>query len=191
MRVLTIDNYDSFTFNLHQYLGALGAESLVEKNDAIDVEGIRGLAPDRILLSPGPGRPERKADFGVCEDVIAELSTEIPVLGVCLGHQGIVHHFGGEIVRAPEVFHGKTSYIEHISSPLFVGLPKRVQVMRYHSLVAAEQGFPECLKVTARTDEGLIMALEHRERPLYGIQFHPESVGTPLGMQILARFLAA
>jgi len=191
MRVLVIDNYDSFTFNLHQYLGALGVESVVQKNDALDVAGVKTLRPDRIVLSPGPGRPERKADFGVCADVIAELSDEIPVLGVCLGHQGIVHHFGGRIVRAPAVFHGKTSPVRHDGSKLFAGLPEVVEVMRYHSLVAAEEGFPECLRITARTDDSdrLIMALEHESRPLYGIQFHPESIGTPHGMAILERFV--
>lgn len=192
MRVLIVDNYDSFTFNLRQYLGSLGADVLVEKNDRIDLSGIRALGVDRVVLSPGPGRPERAADFGVCADVIADLE-DVPILGVCLGHQGIVHHYGGRIEHAPEVFHGKTSFIRHDGSALFAGLPARLEVMRYHSLIAAEEAWPDALVVTARTDDeaGLVMACAHRSRPLWGIQFHPESIGSPEGMAVLERFLRA
>lgn len=192
MRVLILDNYDSFTYNIHQYVGSLGAESMVEKNDRIDLACIEALAPDRIILSPGPGRPERAADFGVCGDVIERLARRIPTLGVCLGHQGIVHRLGGRVVRAPEVFHGKASPIHHDGSTLFRGLDHVVEVMRYHSLVVDRASVPPVLRITAETDDAdrLVMAVEHETWPLWGIQFHPESVGTPAGLAILERFLA-
>ena len=191
MRVLILDNYDSFTFNLHQYVGALGATSQVEKNDALDLAGVEAVAPDRIILSPGPGRPERGEDFGVCGDVITALSDRIPILGVCLGHQGIVARFGGRVVRAPQVMHGKTSRIRHAGSGLFAGLEQDLEVMRYHSLVAERASMPDCLQITAETaDEArLVMAVEHVSRPLFGVQFHLESIGTPCGMALLERFL--
>lgn len=191
MRVLILDNYDSFTFNLHQYVGALGATSQVEKNDALDLAGVEALAPDRIILSPGPGRPERGEDFGVCGDVITALSDRIPILGVCLGHQGIVDRFGGRVVRAPQVMHGKTSRIRHTGSGIFAGLEQDLEVMRYHSLVAERASMPDCLQITAETaDEArLVMAVAHVSRPLFGVQFHLESIGTPCGMALLERFL--
>lgn len=191
MRVLILDNYDSFTYNLHQYVGALGAESLVQKSDAVDLAEVTHLAPDRIILSPGPGRPERQVDFGICGEVIDAFGPKIPILGVCLGHQGVVHRLGGKIVRAPEVFHGKTSLIQHDRTGLFAQLPGRFEVMRYHSLVALESTMPRKLRITARTvePEPLVMAVQHVEWPLHGIQFHPESVGTPHGMALLKTFL--
>ena len=191
MKVLILDNYDSFTFNLHQYVGALGATSIVEKNDALDVAGVLASAPDRIILSPGPGRPERGADFGICGEVITQLSDRIPVLGVCLGHQGIVDRMGGKVVRAPRVMHGKTSRIRHAGTGLFEGLAQDLEVMRYHSLVAERASMPATLQITAETadDEALVMAVQHVSRPLYGVQFHLESIGTACGMELLARFL--
>jgi anthranilate synthase/aminodeoxychorismate synthase-like glutamine amidotransferase len=191
VRVLIVDNYDSFTFNLHQYVGALGASSQVEKNDALTLAELEALAPDRIILSPGPGRPEREADFGICGDVITALSDRIPVLGVCLGHQGIVHRFGGRVIRAPRVMHGKTSLIRHTGVGLFTGLEPQLEVMRYHSLVAERASMPDTLQITAETadEERLVMAVQHVRRPLYGVQFHLESVGTACGMALLERFL--
>jgi anthranilate synthase component II len=190
MKVLIIDNYDSFTYNLYQYLSELGAECVVVRNDAIDVAGIRAMKPDRIVLSPGPGRPENARDFGICAEIITELAPTIPTLGVCLGHQGIVHHLGGRVIQAPEILHGKTSIIRHSESVLFQNLPDELEVMRYHSLLGERTSLPDCLAVTAETvQDHLIMAVEHRTWPLYGIQFHPESIGTPAGRTILENFL--
>lgn len=190
MRVVIVDNYDSFTFNLVQYLAELGAHCVVVKNDRISVEEIRRRRPERVVVSPGPGRPERDGDFGVSAEVVRNLSAEIPVLGVCLGHQGIVTAFGGKVVRAPEVMHGKTSLIRHDASHPFEDLPTEIEVMRYHSLVAAEAPWPAVLEVTARSvGDELIMAVRHRARPLYGVQFHPESIGTATGRTLLSRFL--
>ena len=191
MRVVIVDNYDSFTFNLAQYLGELGAECEVVQNDRVTLDELRARAPDRVVVSPGPGRPDRSKDFGVSAAVIREM-TDVPVLGVCLGHQGIVVAFGGRVVRAPTVMHGKTSWIRHDGSPPFEGLPTELEVMRYHSLVAAPAPWPKALVVTARSlDDDVIMAVRHRTRPLYGIQFHPESVGTSAGRMLLARFLGS
>lgn len=190
MRVLVLDNYDSFVFNLAQALRSLGAATRVERNDAITLAQVMNLAPDAIVISPGPGRPEDPQYFGVCSAVLRELSGQIPVLGVCLGHQGIVQAFGGKIVNAPCVMHGKASAIEHDGTGLFAGLPSPISAMRYHSLVAEPETLPDCLHVNARTADGVIMAVEHRSAPVYGVQFHPESIGTPLGPRILANFLA-
>ncbi len=188
--VLIIDNYDSFTYNLHQSFGALGAEPLVVKNDAISIDEIRGRKPSHIVLSPGPGSPDRERDFGVCSRVILELAEEIPVLGVCLGHQGIVHFLGGRIVRAPQIKHGKTSRIRVEPRGLFAGLGPEIEVMRYHSLLGERASMPAVLRISGETvDDGLVMAVEHTSWPLYGIQFHPESIGTPAGLQILRNFL--
>lgn len=189
MNVLVLDNYDSFVFNLAQALRSLGADTRVERNDAITLDQVRALAPDAIVISPGPGRPEAPQYFGVCGAVLRELSDSIPVLGVCLGHQGIVHNFGGQIVNAPCVMHGKASVIEHDGTGLFAGLDSPFSAMRYHSLVADPTTLPACLRVNARTADGVVMAVEHRSAPVYGVQFHPESIGTPLGPRILANFL--
>jgi anthranilate synthase component II len=189
-RVLIVDNYDSFTYNLYQYFGELGAEPTVERNDAISIEEIRARKPTHIVLSPGPGSPDRERDFGVSSKVILELASEIPVLGVCLGHQGIIHYLGGKVVRAPEIVHGKTSRVRHDGSRLFLGLEREIEVMRYHSLLGEKGTIPPVLKITAETvKDGLVMAVEHVEWPLYGIQFHPESIGTPHGKMILKNFL--
>lgn len=193
MPLLLIDNYDSFTFNLFQLVQPLLPEPIaVYRNDRIDFETIRAMQPSHVILSPGPGHPGNDSDFGVCKDVILrQEELGCPVLGVCLGHQGMVHHFGGHVVQAPEIVHGKTSAIAFTpGSRLFDGLSNPFVAMRYHSLVAAEDPFPACLKIIAReTNHNLVMAIEHTEKPLYGIQFHPESVGTPEGQKILRNFI--
>lgn len=190
MRILLVDNYDSFTYNLYQYLGELSnTEPLVFRNDALTLEEIRGLAPTHLVLSPGPGSPERERDFGICASIIKEISHEVPTLGVCLGHQGIIHHLGGKVIRAPRIVHGKTSLVRHDGTGLFRGLPSPLEVMRYHSLLGEKESLPACLKIDAETEDGLIMGVSHRAWPLYGIQFHPESIGTPTGKQMLRNFL--
>ncbi len=189
MRTLILDNYDSFTFNLFQAIGELDERPTVLRNDAADLAQIRALAPDRIVISPGPGRPDDPAYFGVCAQVIQELGPSTPILGVCLGHQGIAHVLGGSVVRAGRVMHGKTSVVEHDGSPFFAGIPKRFEAMRYHSLVVDAADVPDVLTVTARTDDGVIMALRHERWPVYGVQFHPESIGTLVGPRLLYNFL--
>jgi len=185
-RVLIIDNYDSFTYNLVQQLGEIGAEITVFRNDAIDIAGIRAAAPDAIVLSPGPGRPE---DAGITCMVIEDLGGEIPILGVCLGHQAIGQVFGGEIVAAPTLMHGKTSQIHHQGTGVFTGLPDPFTATRYHSLVIDPTTVPEVLEVTATTADGVIMGVAHRSLNIHGVQFHPESILSPLGPQLLATFL--
>ncbi len=189
MKTVIIDNYDSFTYNLYQYLGELDERPIVFRNDAVTLEEVRKLNPERIVISPGPGNPEDPAYFGVCRQVILELGKTIPTLGVCLGHQGICSAFGGRIVRAPEVMHGKTSPISHDNSDLFIGLPEPFEAMRYHSLVAEPSSLPSCLKVTARSLDGIIMGVQHAEYPIYGVQFHPESIGTPGGRRLIENFI--
>jgi anthranilate synthase/aminodeoxychorismate synthase-like glutamine amidotransferase len=189
--LLLIDNYDSFTFNLAQYLGELGEEVRVERNDAIDLPTIRGLKPARIVISPGPCTPN---EAGISMDVIREFAGEIPILGVCLGHQAIGQVFGGTIVRAPEVMHGKVSKIFHDEQGLFRGLPNPAEATRYHSLVIERSSFPEDLVVTAKTWTDDIMGVRHREldgtaAPLEGVQFHPESIMTTDGKRMLRNFL--
>lgn len=186
-RVLVIDNYDSFVYNLVQELGELGADPVIHRNDAIDVTGIRAAAPDLILISPGPGRPE---DAGVSMAVIEELAGVIPILGVCLGHQAIGQVFGGEVVQAPSLMHGKTSAIHHDGRGVFVGLPDPFTATRYHSLVVEPTTVPAELEVTAQTSDGVIMGLRHRTLAVEGVQFHPESLLTPEGPSLLANFLA-
>lgn len=187
-RVVLIDNYDSFAHNLMQALWTLGAEVEVLRNDAVTVAEVVARQPTHVVLSPGPGRPEVPRDFGVCAGLIDTL-VDTPLLGVCLGHQGICWRLGGEVVRAPRIVHGKVDHIQHNSSTLFSGLPNPLPVMRYHSLVARRDALPACLRVTAETDQGLVMAVEHVSRPLFGLQFHPESIGTPQGPSLLAHFL--
>jgi anthranilate synthase/aminodeoxychorismate synthase-like glutamine amidotransferase len=187
-RVLVIDNYDSFVYNLVQELGELGAEPFVHRNDTIDIEGIRAASPDAILISPGPGRPE---DAGISMAVVAELAGEYPILGVCLGHQVIGQVYGGEIVSAPTLMHGKTSSVHHDGRALFAGLPEPFVATRYHSLVVEPGSVPDVLEVTATTSEGVIMGLRHRTLPVEGVQFHPESLLTPSGPALLSNFLAS
>ena len=185
--VLVIDNYDSFTYNLVQYLGELGAEVTVKRNDETTADKVRALRPARILISPGPGRPE---DAGVTLDVIRALGGEVPVLGVCLGHQAMGMAFGGAVVRAPVPMHGKTSTVEHDGRGIFAGITSPFQASRYHSLVVAEDGWPEDLEISARSKEdGLVMGLRHRTKPIHGVQFHPESILTNEGRRILRNFL--
>jgi anthranilate synthase/aminodeoxychorismate synthase-like glutamine amidotransferase len=185
VRVLVIDNYDSFTYNLVQYLGELGAEPMVVRNDELDPAEGAALHPDRLVISPGPGRPE---DAGNSVDFIRLLGTEVPTLGVCLGHQAIVTAFGGSIERAPEPRHGKTSSIEHDGSGVFANLPNPLTATRYHSLAASE--VPESLTVSARSEDGVVQGVRHRHLPIEGVQFHPESVMTPEGRHLLENFLS-
>src|SRR4051794_38224817 len=188
-RVLVIDNYDSFVYNLVQYLGELGADPIVHRNDALTVEEALALEPDAVLLSPGPGRPE---DAGILCDLVPALAERgIPVLGVCLGHQGIGHVYGASVVRAPELMHGKTSVIRHGDRGVFAGLPNPLTATRYHSLVLDPDSVPECLEVTAQTDDGIIMGVRHRELPVEGVQFHPESILTAAGHDLLKNFLGS
>lgn len=189
--VVILDNYDSFTFNLFQLVARLddGREPLVFRNDALTLDELRALRPWRLVISPGPAGPGRPGYLGIGLDAIRELGPEVPILGVCLGHLGIVDALGGRVVRAPEPCHGKTSLILHDDAGLFAGLPEPLEVMRYHSLVADRATLPECLRLTAWTDEGLVMGVRHRKWPLYGVQFHPESIGTAHGPAMMARFL--
>jgi anthranilate synthase component 2 len=187
---LVIDNYDSFTWNLVQLVGALGERPIVVRNDAIDLDGIRALAPSRILLSPGPGHPRDAARVGICRDVVRELGpAQIPILGVCLGHQVIVQEYGGLIKVAPEVMHGKTSLVHHGGDGIFATLPRPFEAMRYHSLIADPSAVPASLVVTAWCKDGTVMAVRHRQHPVFGVQFHPESIGTPCGRALVAAFL--
>lgn len=186
-RILVIDNYDSFVYNLVQYIGELGAEPLVYRNDATTVEAIRDLEPDAILISPGPGRPE---DAGISCEVIREIGGQIPLLGVCLGHQAIGQVFGGHVVRAPSLMHGKTSSVDHLGVGVLRGLPNPFVATRYHSLVIDPTTMPAELEVTAHTVDGIVMAVRHRERAIEGVQFHPEAILTEGGHTIIANFLA-
>jgi anthranilate synthase component 2 len=181
-----IDNYDSFTYNLWHYLGELGAEVAVKRNDAISVAEVLALAPEGIILSPGPSVPEKA---GICVDLVREAG-RIPVLGVCLGHQAIGVAFGGRVIRAPEPMHGKTSRIFHERGGVFAGLPSPFTATRYHSLIVERESLPPSLHVTATSDDGLIMGLAHRERPVHGVQFHPESIASQHGHDLLRNFLA-
>jgi anthranilate synthase/aminodeoxychorismate synthase-like glutamine amidotransferase len=184
--ILVIDNYDSFTYNLVQYLGELGAEVSVYRNDAIGVAEIRRLGPSHLVISPGPGDP---GEAGISNQVIRELGPSIPLLGVCLGHQCIGQVYGGQVVRAPRLLHGKTSPIYHYGDGLFQGVPSPFEATRYHSLIV-DKPLPAELEVTAFTREGELMGLAHRQHPVYGVQFHPESILTASGKQILRNFLA-
>lgn len=185
--ILLIDNYDSFSYNLYQMVGEIEPKIKVIRNDELTVEEIKTLQPDHIILSPGPGRPE---NAGVITDVVRQLGTKVPVLGVCLGHQAICAAFGATITYAQKLMHGKQSIVKFdLSCPLFRGCPKEAPVARYHSLAADANTMPDCLKVTAATKEGEIMAVQHRQYPVYGVQFHPESILTPNGKQMLENFI--
>ncbi len=185
--LLIIDNYDSFTYNLVQYFGQLGAEILVRRNDEISLAEIEQLKPERICISPGPGRPE---SAGISCDLIREWGPRVPVLGVCLGHQCIGQVFGGEVVRAPAALHGKTSEIAHADTGVFRGLAQPFSATRYHSLVVGPESVPDSLEVTAHSEDGVIMGLRHRDFPIHGVQFHPESILTSEGLKLLGNFLA-
>ena len=185
--ILLLDNYDSFTYNLAQYLGQLGEKFEVRRNDQITVDEVGRLAPERIVISPGPGIPQRA---GITVELIRRFAGEIPILGVCLGHQAIGHAFGGRVVRAPEILHGKTSEIHHDGKTIFRKLPKPFTATRYHSLVVARKGLPRELEISAETADGTIMGLRHRKLRVEGVQFHPESILTDAGMHLLQNFLA-
>ena len=184
--ILVIDNYDSFTFNLVQYLGELGAEPKAVRNDAITVEDIEALAPGRIVISPGPGRPE---NAGIIVETVRRFAGRIPILGVCLGHQAIGMAFGGEVVLAPAIMHGKTSAIHHDGRTIFRGLQNPFDATRYHSLVVSPERLPTCLEISARTTDGVIMGLRHTNHCVEGVQFHPESILTAAGRTLLANFI--
>lgn len=185
--ILLIDNYDSFSYNLFQLVGAISPDIRVVRNDQLTVEEIRQMAPSHLILSPGPGRPR---DAGICEEAVKALSGTIPILGVCLGHQAICEAFGGAVTYAKVLMHGKASQVTlDRTCPLFRGLPETIQAARYHSLAAEETSLPPCLAVTARSEDGEIMAVSHLEFPVYGLQFHPESILTPQGRTIVQNFL--
>lgn len=197
MKALIIDNYDSFTWNLYQYSAELNGRPEVHKNNRIDLPSIEAIKPSHIIISPGPGTVENMEDFGICDAIIAHYKNKIPILGVCLGHQGIIKHFGGKIERAPEILHGKQSEIFHNQSGIYQDIPSPFKAMRYHSLCGSTENLPEELIITAKTQskngKGLnketIMGVQHCKFPVYGIQFHPESFGTPFGKQIIKNFL--
>jgi anthranilate synthase/aminodeoxychorismate synthase-like glutamine amidotransferase len=184
--LLVIDNYDSFTYNLVQYFGELGAVMEIHRNDRISLDGIRDLAPERICISPGPCTPR---EAGISNEVIREFGSSLPILGVCLGHQCIGHVFGADVIRAPRLMHGKTSLIHHHGDGLFKGLSNPFVATRYHSLIVERGSIPSQLEITAETEEGEVMGLRHREFPIFGVQFHPESILTTEGKQILRNFL--
>ena len=186
-RVLVIDNYDSFTYNLVQYLGELGVEPIVVRNDAITIDEARALSPDGVLLSPGPGRPE---DAGMLCAAITAFAGVVPVLGVCLGHQAIGQVYGGNVVGAPHLVHGKTSAISHNNEGVFTGLPNPLDATRYHSLIIERETLPEVLSITATTDDGMIMGVRHKSLDVEGVQFHPESILTTCGHDLLRNFVA-
>jgi anthranilate synthase component 2 len=184
--ILVIDNYDSFTYNLVHYLNELGAETLVYRNDALSVEEALGLKPQGVLLSPGPCTPN---EAGICLDLLAAAPDDLPILGVCLGHQSIGQAYGGQVVRAKAIMHGKTSQIEHTGKGLFAGLPNPVTATRYHSLSVEPSTMPDVLEVTAWTEDGEVMGFQHKTKPVHGVQFHPESIATEGGHAMLANFL--
>jgi len=184
--ILVIDNYDSFTYNLVHYLNELGAETLVHRNDAISVEQALGLKPKGVLLSPGPCTPN---EAGICLDLLAAAPEDLPIFGVCLGHQAMGQAFGGKVIRARELMHGKTSPIHHTGKGVFAGLKNPFTATRYHSLCIERETAPEVLEVTAWTDDGEIMGVQHKSRPIHGVQFHPESIATECGHELLANFL--
>jgi para-aminobenzoate synthetase component 2 len=187
LKILMIDNYDSFTYNLVQYLGELGAEVTVRRNDAIDVASLRAFEPSAIVISPGPCTPSAA---GISVTLLRELAGEFPMLGVCLGHQCVGEAFGGRVVRASRLMHGKTSPVMHDGKTIFAGLSNPFEAMRYHSLLVEQASLPDCLEVSAHTAEGEIMGLRHKHYPIEGVQFHPESIGTNEGRQLLRNFLA-
>ena len=190
MRVLILDNFDSFVYNLADYVGRLGAKAIVARSKGITLNEVEEIDPDRIIISPGPGHPSEKQYTGVCEDVIMRFSRDTPILGVCLGHQLIVHAFGGRVTRARRIVHGKPSLISHDGRGIFEGLENPLVAGRYHSLVADEESLPDCLEISARSlDDGEVMGVRHGSLPVVGVQFHPESILTISGIKILRNFL--
>jgi len=192
LRVLILDNYDSFVYNLAQYVGEIADEVVVKRNDEVNIPAIRRFSPDKIIISPGPGTPADARNFGICAEILRKISSETPTLGVCLGHQGIVHSFGGKIVRAKSLRHGKTSPINHDGKGIFHGLENPFEATRYHSLVADRRTLPDSLEVSARSeDDGEVMGVRHRVFPIEGVQFHPESILTANGHRIIENLLEA
>jgi anthranilate synthase component 2 len=190
MKVLVIDNYDSFVYNLVQYIGELGAETIVYRNDQVTLKQVKELKPDRIVISPGPGTPEDTRYFGVCTEILRHVSCEVPTLGVCLGHQGIIYAFGGKVVSAKKLMHGKTSKIKHDGKGIFRGVHNPFTATRYHSLAGEKYSIPSCLEITAESiDDGEVMGIRHTEYPIEGIQFHPESILCEDGKLIIKNFL--
>lgn len=189
MNVLIIDNYDSFVYNLYQALGQLGTTPTVVRNDAITIQEVRAMAPEAIVLSPGPGHPSKARDFGICADILKHVSPRIPTLGVCLGHQGIGTAFGATVGHAARLLHGKTSRVRHDGKTIFADLPNPLVAGRYHSLAIARDSVPADLEVSATAEDGEIMAVRHRSQPIEGVQFHPESILTPDGPALLKNFL--
>ncbi len=186
--IILIDNYDSFTYNLVHYIGDLGVETLVRRNDKISVDEVMKQKPKAIILSPGPCTPN---EAGICLDLVKGCAGDIPIFGVCLGHQSIGQAYGGKVIRAPELKHGKTSLIQHQGSGVFDGIPSPFTATRYHSLIVEKNSLPDCLEITATSEDGLIMGLQHKTHPVHGVQFHPESIASDWGHQILANFLQA
>jgi anthranilate synthase component II len=184
--LLLIDNYDSFTYNLLHYLGELGAEIVVHRNDALSVDEALALKPQGIVLSPGPCDPDKA---GICLDLLAKASETLPVLRVCLGHQSIAQHFGGTIARAPKPMHGKTDIISHKGTRIFDGIVSQFRATRYHSLIVLRKGLPDCLEITAESSDGVIQGLSHKSRPIHGVQFHPESIASEYGHNLLKNFI--
>jgi len=190
LKVLVIDNYDSFVYNLVQYIGELGAETIVYRNDQVTLKQVKELKPDRIVISPGPGTPEDARYFGVCTEILQHVSREVPTLGVCLGHQGIIYAFGGKVVYAKRLMHGKTSKIKHDGKGVFKGVRNPFTATRYHSLAGEKYSIPSCLEITAESiDDGEVMGIRHTEYPIEGIQFHPESILCEDGKLIIKNFL--
>lgn len=184
--ITLIDNYDSFTWNLYHFLGELGAETVVHRNDQISVGQVLSSGTDGIVLSPGPCTPD---DAGICLELVEAAKDKLPLFGVCLGHQSLGQVFGADVVRAPDLMHGKVSTVEHYGHPLFEGIPSKFQATRYHSLTIEPNSMPDCLEVTARSDDGVIMGISHRELPMHGVQFHPESIASEYGHKLLGNFL--
>ncbi len=184
--ITLIDNYDSFTWNLYHYLGELGAETVVHRNDQISVGQVLSSGTDGVVLSPGPCTPD---DAGICLELVKAAQNKLPLFGVCLGHQSLGQVFGAKVVRAPDLMHGKVSTVEHYGHPLFDGIPAKFEATRYHSLTIDPDSIPDCLEVTARSDDGVIMGLSHKEMPMHGVQFHPESIASEYGHKLLGNFL--
>ena len=189
-KILIIDNYDSFVYNIAQLFGKLSTTPVVFRNNKITIDEINKMQPDGIVLSPGPGHPADEKSFGICGDIIETIGPRIPVLGVCLGHQAIGQYFGGRVSRAPEPVHGKPVEVSHDGRSIFEGLPEKFKAGRYHSLIVEREGMPDCLEISAESPDGLVMGLRHKELPIEGVQFHPESILTEHGKQMLENFLA-